>query len=252
MKGIKGKVAFITGGNSGIGKTTALAFAREGAKVALAARRESLGNEVVEEIKKLGGEAIFIKTDVQKPEQIEAAVSKTVETFGSLDFGFNNAGILNPLGTIDKLSLEDWNDSVKTNLTGVWLSMKYEIRQMVKQGSGIIVNNSSTHGLISTPFGVSPYDATKHGVIGITKSCAMENAKRGIRANVICPGEINTPMMDVIDKTNIDPARILARQPMGRGGEPEEVAEMVIFLCSDGASFMNGSTIVIDGGLTAT
>jgi len=252
MKGIKDKVAFITGGNSGIGKETAFSFVREGAKVALAARREELGNQVVEEIKKMGGEAVFIKMDVQVPEQIEAAVAKTVETFGSLDFAFNNAGILNPLGRIDELSLEDFEDSIKTNLTGVWLSMKYEIKQMVKQGKGVIVNNSSTHGLISTPFGVSPYDASKHGVIGITKSCAMENAKRGIRANVICPGEINTPMMDVVDKTNIDPARILARQPMGRGGEPEEVAELVVFLCSDGASFMNGSTLVIDGGLTAT
>ena len=251
MEGIKGKVAFITGGNSGIGKTTAFAFIREGARVALAARREKEGNEVVKEIEKMGGEAVFIQTDVQKEEQIEAAVKKTVETFGSLDFGFNNAGILNPLGTIDQMKLEDFNDSILTNLTGVWLSMKYEIKQMLKQGRGIIVNNSSTHGLISTPFGVSPYDASKHGVIGISKSAAMENAKRGIRVNVICPGEIDTPMMN-LPLSEEALKRIQSRQPMGRGGQPEEVAGVVLFLCSDAASFMTGSTLVIDGGLTTT
>lgn len=251
MKGIKGKVAFITGGNSGIGKTTAFSFVREGAKVAIAARREKEGAEVVSEITKLGSEAIFIKTDVRVPSQVEAAVKKTVEEFGSLDFAFNNAGILNKLAPIQECSIEEWNDSIATNLTGVWLCMKYEIPQMLKQGKGVIVNHSSTHGLISTPFGVSPYDASKHGVIGITKSAAMENGKKGIRANVICPGEINTGMMN-LNLSQADLDRIASRQPMGRGGTPEEVAEMVVFLCSDGASFINGSTIVIDGGLTAT
>ena len=251
MKGIKGKVAFITGGNSGIGRTTAFAFVREGAKVAIAARREKEGSEVVAEIKKMGCEAIFIKTDVRIPAQVEAAVKKTVETFGSLDFAFNNAGILNKLAPVHECSIEEWNDSIATNLTGVWLCMKYEIPQMLKQGKGVIVNNSSTHGLISTPFGVSPYDASKHGVIGITKSAAMENGKKGIRANVVCPGEIDTGMME-LDLSEADLARIASRQPMGRGGSPEEVAEVVLFLCSEGASFMNGSTIVIDGGLTAT
>lgn len=252
MEGIKGKVVFITGGNSGIGKTTAFAFAREGARVAIAARREKLGKEVVDAINKHNGEAIYIKMDVREPAQVEAAVIKTVETFGSLDFAFNNAGILNRLDSIDECSLEEWNDSIATNLTGVWLSMKYEIKQMRKQGFGVIVNNSSTHGLISTPFGVSPYDASKHGVIGITKSAAMENAKRGIRVNVICPGEINTQMMNQLDLLPEQLERILSRQPMGRGGSPEEVAEVVVFLCSDGASFMTGSTLVIDGGLTTT
>jgi NAD(P)-dependent dehydrogenase (short-subunit alcohol dehydrogenase family) len=251
VKGIKGKTAFITGGNSGIGKTTALAFVREGARVAIAARRQKEGEETVREIEKLGGQAIFIKTDVQYEDQVAAAVQKTVETFGSLDFGFNNAGILNPLGTIDTLELKDFTESINVNLVGVWLSMKYEIRQMVKQGKGVIVNNSSTHGLISTPFGVSPYDASKHGVIGITKSAAMENAKRGIRVNVVCPGEINTKMMN-LTLTSEQLARIASRQPMGRGGQPEEVAEAVLFLCSDGASFITGATLVIDGGLTTT
>jgi len=252
MKGIKGRVVFITGGNSGIGKTTAFSFAREGAKVVIAARREKLGEEVVEEIRKNKGEAIFIKMDVRIPAQVEAAVKKTVETFGSLDFAFNNAGILNKLDSIAECSIEEWNDSIATNLTGVWLSMKYEIQQMRKQGFGVIVNNSSTHGLISTPFGVSPYDASKHGVIGITKSAAMENAKRGIRVNVICPGEINTMMMNELTLSQEQLDRIASRQPMGRGGTPEEVAEVVVFLCSDGASFMTGSTLVIDGGLTTT
>lgn len=251
MQGIRGKVAFITGGNAGIGKTTAFAFVREGAKVALAARRQKEGDETVAEIEAMGGEAIFIQTDVRVPEQVEAAVQKTVETFGALDFAFNNAGILNPLGPIHELSLADWQESIDTNLTGVWLSMKYEIPQMIKQGHGVIVNNSSTHGLISTPFGVSPYDASKHGVIGISKSAAMENAKRGIRVNVVCPGEIDTGMMN-LPLTDEQLARIASRQPMGRGGQPEEVAEVVLFLCSDGASFMTGSTLVIDGGLTTT
>ena len=251
MEGIKGKTAFITGGNAGIGKTTALAFVREGAKVALAARRQKEGEETVREIEKLGGEAIFIKTDVQYEDQVEAAVQKTVAAFGSLDFGFNNAGILNKLGTIDQLPLTEFTESININLTGVWLCMKYEIRQMLKQGKGVIVNNSSTHGLISTPFGVSPYDASKHGVIGITKSAAMENAKRGIRVNVVCPGEINTKMMN-LTLTQEQLARIASRQPMGRGGETNEVAEAVLFLCSDGASFITGTTLVIDGGLTTT
>ena len=251
MQGIQSKVAFITGGNSGIGKCTAFAFVREGAKVALAARRKNLGDEVVDEIRKQGGEAIFIQTDVRDEAQVEAAIRTTVETFGSLDFAFNNAGILNKLGTIDQMDIEEFNASIATNLTGVWLCMKYEIRQMLKQGRGVIVNNSSTHGLISTPFGVSPYDASKHGVIGITKSAAMENGKRGIRANVVCPGEIATSMMD-LKLTDEQLARIQSRQPMGRGGVPEEVAEVVVFLCSEGAGFLNGSTLVIDGGLTAT
>jgi len=251
MKGIKGKVAFITGGNSGIGKATALAFAREGAKVVIAARRQKEGGEVVQEINKMGGEAVFVRTDVREATQVETAVKKTAETFGRLDFAFNNAGILNKLGPIDQLSIDEWNDSIATNLTGVWLCMKYEIQQMVKQGGGVIVNNSSTHGLISTPFGVSPYDATKSGVIGITRSAAMENAKRGIRVNVVCPGEIDTPMMK-LDLSDAQLARILSRQPMGRGGTPEEVAEVVLFLCSDGASFMTAASIVIDGGLIAT
>ena len=251
-RGIKGKVVFITGGNSGIGKTTAFAFAREGAKVAIAARREKLGEEVVDAIKKNNGEAIYIKMDVREPLQVEAAVRKTVETFGSLDFAFNNAGILNKLDSIDECSIEEWNDSIATNLTGVWLSMKYEIKQMRKQGFGVIVNNSSTHGFISTPFGVSPYDASKHGVIGITKSAAMENAKRGIRVIAVCPGEINTDMMNLTKLTDEQLARISSRQPMGRGGTPEEVAEAVLFFCSDGASFITGTTLVIDGGLTTT
>ncbi len=252
MQGIKDKVIFITGGNSGIGKVTAFTFAREGAKVAIAARRQHLGDEVVDEIHSRGGEAIFIKMDVREEEQVKHAVDKTVETFGKLDCAFNNAGILNPLAPIHESSLEDWNDSILTNLTGVWLSMKYEIPYMRQNGGGVIVNNSSTHGLISTPFGVSPYDASKHGVIGITKSAAMENAKHGIRVNVICPGEISSPMMNLLDLSEEALARIASRQPMGRGGEPEEVAEVVLFLCSDGASFMTGSTLVIDGGLTTT
>jgi len=252
VKGIAGRVAFITGGNSGIGRATALAFAREGAKVAIAARRQHLGEAVVQEIQALGGKAIFIQMDVRKADQVEFAVNKTVETFGKLDFAFNNAGILNPLVPIHETRLEDWLDSIATNLTGVWLSMKYEIPHMRRNGSGAIVNNSSTHGLISTPFGVSPYDASKHGVIGITKSAAMENAKFGIRANVICPGEISTPMMNNLVLSEEALARIKSRQPMGRGGEPEEVAEAVLFLCSDGASFITGATLVIDGGLTTT
>jgi NAD(P)-dependent dehydrogenase (short-subunit alcohol dehydrogenase family) len=251
VEGIRGKVAFITGGNAGIGETTALAFVREGARVALAARRQKEGEDAVREIEALGGEAVFIQMDVQDEEQVEAAVARTVEAFGTLDFGFNNAGILNRLGTIDQLPTEEFTRSLNVNLIGVWLSMKYEIRQMLKQGRGAIVNNSSTHGLISTPFGVSPYDASKHGVIGITKSAAMENAKRGIRVNAVCPGEINTSMMN-LPLSPEQLARIQSRQPMGRGGQPEEVAEAVLFLCSAGASFITGTTLVIDGGLTTT
>jgi NAD(P)-dependent dehydrogenase (short-subunit alcohol dehydrogenase family) len=251
MEGLRGKVAFITGGNSGIGKAAAFAFVREGARVALAARREKEGAEVVAEVERRGGQAIFVRTDVREEAQVEAAVRATVQAFGSLDFAFNNAGVLNRLGTIDTLEPREWLESLATNLTGVWLCMKHEIRQMLRQGRGAIVNNSSTHGLISTPFGVSPYDATKHGVIGITKSGAMENAKRGIRVNAVCPGEIDTPMM-ALPLTEAQLERIRSRQPMGRGGSPDEVAEAVVFLCSDGAGFITGTTLVIDGGLTTT
>jgi NAD(P)-dependent dehydrogenase (short-subunit alcohol dehydrogenase family) len=249
-KGIEGKVIFITGGNAGIGKATALAFAEEGAKVAIAARRQKEGDETVEEIRKNGGEAIFIKMDVREQDQVEAAINKTVETYGALNFAFNNAGILNPLGPIEELSREVWDDSIATNLTGVWLCMKYEIPHMLKIGGGVIVNHSSIHGLISNANGVSPYDASKHGVIGITKSAAMENAKRGIRVNVIATGDVRTPMMATLGEKFAEMIR--ARHPIGRSGTMEEVVQAVLFLCSDGAGFMTGSTVVIDGGLTAT
>lgn len=250
MKGIRDKVVFITGGNSGIGRATALAFAREGAKVSICARRQALGDEVVREIEAMGGKAIFTRTDVQQESMIAAAIARTVEVFGGLDFAFNNAGILNPLKPIQDMSKADWDDSIATNLTGVWLCMKYEIPRMLARGGGVIVNNSSIHGLISNPNGVSPYDASKHGVIGITKSAAMENAKKGIRVNVVAPGDIRSPMM--ADVPGVDYAKIAARHPVGRSGQPEEVAEVVVFLCSDGATFMTGSTVLMDGGLTAT
>ena len=250
MKGIHGKVAFITGGNDGIGKATALAFVDYGAKVAIAARRQKEGEAAVREIERKGGEAIFIQMDVRSEEHVAAAIQKTVDHFGSLDFAFNNAGILNRLIPIDQMSKEEWDDSIATNLTGVWLCMKYEIRQMLKQGKGAIVNNSSIHGVISNANGVSPYDASKHGVVGITKSAALENAKKGIRVNVICPGDIVTPMMANLTKGLED--TIIARHPIGRRGVVDDITDLVVFLCSDGAAFMTGSTILVDGGLTAT
>ncbi len=244
-------VALVTGGSSGIGRATALAWAREGARVVVAARRIRECEEVVEQIKTTGGEALFVQTDVAKSAEVEALVRNTVEAFGRLDWSCNNAGVEGAGDSIIACTEEDWDHVLDVNLKGVWLCLKYEISQMRKQGGGTIVNISSVNGLVgSTAF--APYVASKHGVIGLTKSAAKGYAKEGIRVNVICPGSIDTPMIARVDGGPVSPdSWRISRTPMGRIGTPEEIAEAVVWLCSERASYVTGHSLIVDGGLLA-
>lgn len=244
----KDKVILITGSTFGIGKTTALAFAARGAKVVLS---DYIQDEDTEKtIKENGNDAIFIKCDVSKEEDVKNLVAETVAHFGRLDFCFNNAGIEGSPAPATECSNENWDKTININLTGVWYCMKYQIPEMLKTGGGSIVNNASIAGLVG--FGSMPaYVASKHGVVGLTKNVALDYAKQGIRVNAVCPGVIQTPMIDRFtggDQAAMD--QLKAGKPMGRIGQPEEIAETVIFLCSDGASFITGQSIAVDGGWT--
>jgi len=242
------KVVMVTGGGSGIGQSTALAFGEAGAKVVVTDVMVEAGEETVQTIKKAGGKAIFFKTDVSRANEVEAAVQKAVDEFGRLDCAFNNAGIDGDLGPLHDQGEENWDRVININLKGVWLCMKYEIQQMLKQGSGAIVNTSSISGL--TGRGTIAYSASKHGVVGMTKVAALENAKTGIRVNAVCPAAISTPM--VANLMSADPTMkvyLENMQPMGRVGQPEEVSQAVVWLCSDAASFITGHSLPIDGGL---
>jgi len=245
-------VALVTGGNSGIGKATALAFARDGAKVVIAARREKLGQAVVEEIKKESGEAVFIKTDVTRQADIENLFNKIKEIYGRVDFAFNNAGVMAPVNRMVRETMETWNLTMNTNLLGVWLCMKYEIQQMLSQGGGAIVNNASTAGVGGAP-GSAIYSASKHGVLGLTKSAAADYATKNIRINAVCPGPVITPLLTELfnGKPHVEEA-YLSTILMNRFGTPEEISGAVLWLCSDEASFMTGCSIVIGGGQTIT
>jgi len=246
---LKGRVALITGGSSGIGRATALAFAREGARVVIGNRRVSEGEETVRRVKAAGGEAMLVRTDVTKAAHIEMLVAKTVETHGRLDCAFNNAGVTGDIARTAQCTEENWDRTMSVNLKGVWLAMKYEILQMLKQGGGVIVNNASVAGLVGMRGGPA-YSASKGGVVQLTRTAALEYAKLGIRINAVCPGFVSTPMTE--DHTSANPdleAWMKKVQPMGRLGTPEEVAEAVVWLCSDAASFVTGHPLVLDGGL---
>jgi NAD(P)-dependent dehydrogenase (short-subunit alcohol dehydrogenase family) len=248
---VDGKVAVITGGGSGIGRATALAFAREGAKVVVADVVVAGGEETVRMIKAAGGEAIFIKTDVTKTAEVGAMVKKTIETYGRLDCAFNNAGIEGEMAPTADCTEENWDRVVAIDLKGVWLCMKYELPQMLKQGGGAIVNTASVAGLVGFQ-GIPAYVASKHGVNGLTKTAALEYAKSGIRVNAVCPGVIHTPMVERFFTTNPQLAEgMTALEPVGRLGKPEEIAEAVVWLCSDAASFVTGLPMAVDGALTA-
>lgn len=252
MDSFTNKVVLVTGGSVGIGRETALAFAQKGAKVVVASRRVKEGEETVQLIKASGCEGMFLKTDVRKAVEVETAIGKTVEYYGRLDCAFNNAGVEGTLSPIVEDNEEDWDRIVDINLKGTWLSMKYEIPQMLKQGEGVIVNNASIVGLTGIGPNISIYSASKHGVIGLTKSLAVEYAKAGIRINVVCPGAIETPMFDRITANNEQTkAQRSAACPMGRIGKPKEVADAVIWLCSDAATFVTGHSLVVDGGYLA-
>ena len=246
-KHLEGKVALITGGNSGIGKSTAVKFAQAGAKVVIAARRVDEGEQTAEEIRQANDEAIFIKTDVAQAEEVEALVNKTVSTYGRLDYAFNNAGIGGG-GPLHESTEEDWNLLVDINLKGTWLCMKHQITQMLEQGGGAIVNNSSAAGL--TGYCRNPlYSASKHGVIGLSKSAALQYVTKGIRINVVCPGLIMTPMIERAYNSGPGVKEWFeSQQPTGHGGSPEEVAQTVLWLCSDDASLITGVALPVDGG----
>ena len=252
---LEGRVALVTGGSSGIGRASAIAFARNGAKVVVADINVEGGQETERIIKQAGGDAIFIKTDVSKAAEVASMIDKTIEKYGRLDCAHNNAGILirgiNAQTT--KCTEEDWDRVISINLKGVWLCMKYEIPQMLKQGAGAIVNTSSIAGLVALENSVA-YNASKHGVVGLTRAAALEYAKGGIRVNAVCPGFVSTPMLE----QNTDEAeaqalveRLKIEMPLGRKGTPEEVAEAVVWLCSDAASFITGHALAVDGGWVA-
>lgn len=246
-----GKVALVTGGTSGIGRETAVLFGQRGAKVVVAGRREAEGKATVELIRKAGGEGLFVKTDVSQATDVKAVVEKTVQAFGGLDCAFNNAGVEGKWIPIAEQSEEDWDTTIDINLKGTWLCLKYEIQQMLKQGRpGAIVNNSSVAGFIGSS-GAAAYCATKHGVLGLTKSAALEVAKNGIRVNAVCPAVIETPMADrLFGKPEVQ-EWVLGLHPMGRFGQSLEVAEAVVWMCSSAAGFMTGQSLVLDGGFLA-
>ncbi len=245
----KDKVALVTGASFGIGKATALAFAKKGAKVVLADWKEN--PETMDLIKSLGVEVLFVKCDVSKASDVKALIEKTIATFGHLDYAYNNAGIEGVSAPVNECTEENWDKTIDINLKGVWLCMKYEIIEMLKQGKGAIVNCSSVAGLVGFQ-GLPAYVASKHGIIGLTKTAALENAKLGIRVNAVCPGVIQTPMIDrLTGKKKEAIEQFTALEPMGRFGLPEEIANAVIWLCSDESSFVTGHAMPVDGGWVA-
>src|SRR5437867_8084998 len=243
------KVAFVTGAGSGIGRASALTFAREGAKVVVADVVVEGGEETVGMIKRAGGEALFVRADVSQAAEVEALINKTLATYGRLDCAHNNAGIEGAVATTAECTEENWDRIIIINLKGVWLCMKYEIPQMLKQGGGAIVNTASTAGLVGLE-GSPAYCASKGGVIQLTRAAALDYAKVGIRVNAVCPGVIRTPMVERLVGTEAE-AGLIAMEPIGRMGKPEEVAEAVVWLCSDAASFVTGNAMPVDGGLVA-
>jgi NAD(P)-dependent dehydrogenase (short-subunit alcohol dehydrogenase family) len=248
---LRGKVAIVTGGTSGIGRDTAVLFAKAGAKVVVAGRREAEGKETIDLIRAAGGDGLLVKTDVSRAADVRALVQKTVEKFGRLDVAFNNAGIEGSWSPIAEQSEEDWDSTIDINLKGVWLCLKYEIQQMLKQGGGgAIVNMASVAGFIGSA-GAATYCASKHGVMALTKSAALETARSGIRVNVVCPAVIETPMGERLWGAPEAKKFALGLHPIGRFGKPEEIADAVMWMCSDGASFMTGQSLVLDGGFLA-
>jgi len=248
---LEGKVAVVTGGTSGIGRETVVLFAKAGARVVVAGRRETEGEETVAKIRGEGAEALFVKTDVSNASDVERLIQKAVAQYGHLDIAFNNAGIEGAFGPIIRQSEEDFDRTIGVNLKGVFLCLKYEIRQMLKQGTGgAIVNMSSVLGLVGSS-GVSAYSASKHGVIGLTKTAALENAKAGIRVNAVCPAFVETPMSDRTLRVPAVHKYVVSCHPIGRLGRVTEIAEAVVWMCSEHASLMTGESLVLDGGFLA-
>lgn len=252
MNAMHNKVAIVTGGSSGIGRATALALVREGVRVVIADVSESDGENVVKEIKRSGSEALFVKTDVSQSTDVHSLVDRTIEAYGRLDYAVNNSGVSGTSALTADYTELDWNRVIAVNLTGVWLCMKHEIQRMLENGGGAIVNVSSILGWVGFA-NACAYTSSKHGIIGLTKVAAMEYATKGIRVNAVCPAFIATPMLERAGLTAGSEMynAVVALHPIKRLGTPEEVAEMILWLCSDAASFVTGSAMLVDGGYVA-
>jgi NAD(P)-dependent dehydrogenase (short-subunit alcohol dehydrogenase family) len=247
---MEGKVALVTGASGGIGLATARRFAEAGASVVLSARRAGRINEEAERLTAAGFKALAVPADVTDSQQVSTMVARTVEHFGRLDCAVNNAGIINERTPAHEIAEDEWDRLIAVNLTAVWLCMKHELAQMVRQGSGAIVNLSSVAGLRAAP-GLAAYNASKHGVVGLTKCTGVEYAAKGIRVNAICPGWVETPMTAEYGSDPDRRQQMIASEPIGRTAQPEEIAVTAVWLCSDAASFVTGDAIAIDGGMTA-
>jgi NAD(P)-dependent dehydrogenase (short-subunit alcohol dehydrogenase family) len=245
---LSGKVALITGAGSGIGESTALLFAKEGAKLVLTDVNEENGNKLVEKIRQSGGEAIFLKADVSVPGDSEKSVQEAISQFGKLDIAVNNAGIGGPQAPVGEYEIEGWDKVIGINLSGVFYGMRYQIPAMLENGKGSIINVTSILGSVGFA-NSSAYVAAKHGVVGLTKTAAMEYSAKGIRVNSVGPAFIKTPLLDALDKEILE--HLKSMHPIGRLGEPEEVAELFLWLASDRASFATGAYYPIDGGYLA-
>ena len=249
---LQDKAIIITGGSTGIGRATALRAAQEGARLTIADVNLKDGETVVAEINNKGGTAQLVKTDVTRSAEVQAMIAATVSAYGRLDGAFNNAGIEGQFTRITKMTEEEYDRTLSVDLKGVWLCVKYEIEQFLKQGSaGSIVSTASVAGLIGTRGG-SAYCAAKHGVVGLTKCAALEYARKAIRVNAVCPGIIQTPMVDrMIADSGIVPQRLIDQEPIGRLGQPGEISEAVLWLLSDLSSFVTGIAMPVDGGYVA-
>jgi NAD(P)-dependent dehydrogenase (short-subunit alcohol dehydrogenase family) len=244
------KVALVTGASSGMGLATARAFAEAGAAVVLADVREDLLHAEVQKLKAAGHKAIAVRCDVSDDEQVAAMVDRSIAEFGRLDAAFNNAGVMASIAPTAESTREDWDRVIGINLRGVWSCMRHELRQMVRQGSGAIVNNASVGALTGNP-GIGSYIASKHGVVGLTRTAALEYIKRGIRVNAVNPGLIDTQIgRDVVSGDEQAYAEIAKNVPIGRAGRPAEIASAVLWLCSPGASYVVGHALTVDGGMT--